>query len=416
MILIRQAKYDKIKHKIYGDGKMIYDIIIVGAGASGLAAAISAKRTNAKLNIAAVEALPRVGKKILATGNGRCNLTNLNAKSSMYSNSKFVEPVMSKYPPENVIGFFRSVGLMCVSDGEGRVYPMSNTAASVLDALRLEAERLGVEFICEKHIDRVTRKNGIFTLGELSASKIIVCTGGCASPSQGSDGSGYVLLKGLVHRITEVYPALVQLTTEENTKALKGIRAKANVTIKKDGKPIDRSKGEVLFTDYGLSGISVMDISRSVKKGKYDCIIDVLPSCDKVEAEEFLLSLDGGIPAENALSGLLPKKLGQYVLKKSGINFLTPIGSLNRSAVSDVVRTAKGLKFSVSGTMGFKNAQITAGGADVDEFDANTLQSKLVGGLYCAGEILDVDSVCGGFNLQWAWASGICAGRSAAEK
>ena len=172
----------------------------------------------------------------------------------------------------------------------------------------------------------------------------------------------------------------------------------------------------MLFTDYGLSGISVMDISRSVKKGKYDCIIDVLPSCDTAEAEDFLLSLDGNIPAENALSGMLPKKLGQYVLKKSGINPLTPIGRLKSSAVSDIVRTAKGLKFSVSGTMGFKNAQITAGGADVNEFDENTLQSKLVGGLYCAGEILDVDSVCGGFNLQWEWASGICAGRYAAEK
>ena len=159
-----------------------------------------------------------------------------------------------------------------------------------------------------------------------------------------------------------------------------------------------------------------MDISRSVKKGKYDCLIDVLTSCDTAETEEFLLSLDGNIPAENALSGMLPKKLGQYVLKKSGINPLTPIGRLKSSAVSDIVRTAKGLKFSVSGTMGFKNAQITAGGVDVNEFDAVSLQSKLVGGLYCAGEILDVDSVCGGFNLQWAWASGICAGRSAAEK
>ena len=231
---------------------MIYDIIIIGAGASGLAAAINAKQTDRKLNIAALDAMPKVGKKILATGNGRCNLSNLNAAADSYTNPDFVSAALNEFPPERVIEFFRSIGVLCVADGEGRVYPMSNTASSVLDALRSEAERLGVEFMCEKHVDRLEKKNGIFTVGKLVAKKVIICTGGCASASQGSDGSGFDLLKSLGHHITEVYPGLVQLTTKENTKSLKGVRAKANVSLRQGVKPIDDAKGEVLFTGFSV--------------------------------------------------------------------------------------------------------------------------------------------------------------------
>lgn len=395
---------------------MIYDIIIVGAGASGLAAAISAKRADRKLNIAALDAMPRVGKKILATGNGRCNLSNLNAGAESYTNSDFVSAALNEFPPERVIDFFRSIGLLCVADGEGRVYPMSNTASSVLDALRSEAERLGVEFVCENHVDRIVKKNGIFTVGKLVAKKIIICTGGCASPSQGSDGSGFDLLKSLGHHITKVYPGLVQLTTKENTKPLKGVRVKANVSLRQGAKTIDSAKGEVLFTDYGLSGISIMDVSRSVKNGQYTCSIDTLPRCETYEAEKFLLSLDKKMPIENALSGMMPKPLGRYILKRAGINSLTPLGGLGRNEIAEIIKTAKNLDFTVTGTQGFKNAQISVGGADVTEFNGKTMESKLVNGLFCAGEVLDTDGVCGGFNLQWAWASGLLAGRCAAAE
>lgn len=409
MILIRQAKYDKIKHKIYGDGNMIYDIMIVGCGASGLAAAISAKRTNKKKNIAAVEALPRVGKKILATGNGRCNLTNIKAEPSKYSNGAFTRAAFNIFPPREVLAFFRSIGLMTVTDSEGRVYPMSNTASSVLDALRFEAERLGVEFICERHIDSIEKNNGIFFVGNYKAKKVILCTGGCSAPSQGSDGSGFGLLKAFGHKVTDVYPGLVQLTVEENTRPIKGIRVKADVELKCAERTVDRSSGEILFTDYGLSGISIMDVSRNVKDGKYRCNIDVLPICEFSDAVEFLMSMSRVMPAENAMAGLVPRKLGQYILKRAGIR------ELNRYSAEKIIKTAKNLGFTVNGTMGFKNAQITVGGADVDEFNAKTMESKHVGGLYAAGEILNVDSVCGGFNLQWAWASGLLAGKSAAE-
>lgn len=395
---------------------MTYDIIIIGAGASGLAAAIAAKRANRRLNVAAVEALPRVGKKILATGNGRCNITNKNAADGRYGNFRFASAALNEYTPEKVIEFFRSIGILCVSDSEGRMYPAGNNANSVLDALRYEAQRLGVELICENRVDKAEKRNGIFNLGELKAKKIILCTGGCAAPAQGSDGSGYKLLKAFGHRVTAVYPGLVQLTVEENTKSLKGVRAKAKAELFCDGKCIDEAKGEVQFTDYGLSGIAVMDLSRSVKKGNYRCRINTIPTFPPEELEKFLLSLDREMPIENALSGLMPKALGRYILKTVGINALTPLGRLGNGEIAKIIIGAQRLDFTVTGTKGFKNAQITVGGADVGEFDPNTMESKLVKGLYCAGELLDVDGRCGGFNLQWAWASGLLAGRCAATE
>lgn len=415
ILLIETEKYDKIRHKIYGDKNMVYDIIIVGGGASGLAAAINAKRTNGKIKVAILEALPRVGKKILATGNGRCNLTNFNAVSSCYTNSAFTQNVLESYPSRKVLEFFKSLGVLCVNDGEGRVYPMSNTAASVLDALRYEAERLGVGIYCDTHVEKIKRNNGVFDVDGKIGKRVIIAVGGCSSPSQGSDGSGYSLLKSLGHTVTEVYPGLVRLNTEENTKALKGIRVKARLKLLRNGEKIDSSKGEVLFTESGISGIAAMDISRSIKKGKYICVLDVLPECDEKAVRSFLNSLNGEMPIENALSGMLPRRVGQYILKKCGINFTVPIKKLKENEIGSIISTAKALRFNISGTDGFANAQITIGGARIDEFDPKTLQSRLVKGLYCTGELLDVDGICGGYNLQWAWASGLTAGRLAAE-
>ena len=223
-------------------------------------------------------------------------------------------------------------------------------------------------------------------------------------------------LKSLGHHITEVYPGLVQLITKENTKSLKGVRVKANVGLRQGSKSIDSAKGEVLFTDYGLSGISIMDISRSVKDGQYTCVIDTLPSCKADEAEEFLLSLDKEMPIENALSGMMPKALGRYILKRCGENSLSSLGKIGKEKIDKIIYTAKNLDFTITGTMGFKNAQISVGGADVKEFDSKTMESKQVKGLFCAGEVLDTDGICGGFNLHWAWASGLTAGRYAATE
>ena len=397
----------------------MYDIAIIGAGASGLAAAISAKRTNSKLNVVLLESLPRVGKKILATGNGRCNLTNLNAASANY-NDCFVCDILEKYPPKKVIEFFRSIGLVCTADSEGRVYPASNTATSVLDCLRFEAERLRVEIICDFHADEILKRDNYFLINNsVKTKKIILATGGKSSPAQGSDGSGYTLLKKLGHTVTPLYPVLVQLTVSENVKSLKGVRVKANVTLISENTVVDSSKGEVLFTDYGLSGISIMDISRSVRNKKYLCRLDILPCMNENEIKKFLFERKKQNPelsAENALSGILPKKAGQYILRICGIHSDKPIKTLDKFSISSVSQKIKSLDFTVTGTNGFKNAQITSGGAELSEFDSRTLESKKIKNLFCTGELLNIDSVCGGFNLQWAWASGLTAGQFAANE
>lgn len=384
----------------------MYDLIIIGAGASGLAAAVNAKRKNNELKIAIAEALDRVGKKILATGNGRCNLTNLNAEASCYKNRGFASYALEKYSPEKVIEFFRSMGLLCVSDSEGRVYPMSNTAASVLDCLRFEAVNSGVEFLTQTKISELEKKDSYFLINrKYKAKKVIISAGGKASPSQGSDGSGYQLLKSLGHGITATYPALVQLTVKEKSvKPLKGMRVKCAVTLYENDGIIDSSKGEVLFTDYGLSGIAIMDISRSVCEKECLCVLDMAPALSENELEKFIFerkSVNGSSDYEDILCGLLPRRVAQSVIKRA-----------NEPSAERLACIIKNFRFTVNGTRGFNNAQITTGGADVSEFDSHTMESKLISGLYCCGEILDVDSVCGGYNLQWAWASGLLAGES----
>ncbi len=396
----------------------MYDIAIVGAGASGMAAAISAKRENKSVSVVLIEALPRVGKKILATGNGRCNLTNMNAVAKSY-NTSAVSSVIKQYPPEKTVRFFSSLGLECIRDSEGRVYPMSNAAASVLDCLRFEIERLGVEVLTDTKITSAKKENGIFILNsEIKSKKLILATGGKASPSQGSDGSGYPLLKSFGHSVTPVYPGLVQLTVKENVKALKGVRVKAEAELKsKSGKKVDKSSGEVLFTDYGISGIAIMDISRSVRDSECKCTLNIAPEISKDNVIDFLVRYKKRNPTlqvEDALSGIIPKKLGAFLLKSAGIKAVN-LSDLGFNQIQHISEKLKAFDLTVTGTKGFENAQITVGGADFKEFHMDTLESKIVSGFYCTGEILDVDSVCGGFNLQWAWASGIVAGKSAAK-
>ena len=395
----------------------MYDIAIIGAGASGMAAAISIKRAYDKLSVVLLEALPKVGKKILATGNGRCNLTNLSAVSQNY-NSKAVSSVMKACPPEKIVEFFSSFGLECITDNESRVYPMSNSATSVLDCMRYEIERLGVEVVTDTKVSSVNKKGDFFEInGNLVCRKLIVSAGGKAAPSQGSDGSGYALLENMGHRITPLYPGLVQLVVKENLKVLKGVRVKASVSLRlKNGKEIDKSEGEVLFADYGLSGIAIMDVSRSVKNNDCKCVLNILPELKKEDVVGFIMRSAKRNPClllEDALCGLVPRKVGYMIIKNAGLRQDVALRELSKSDIDSVAEKLKNCEFTVTGTKGFENAQITVGGACTDDFNMKTLESKKVSGLYCTGEILDVDAPCGGFNLQWAWASGIVAGTSA---
>ncbi len=399
-----------------------FDVIVVGGSASGLAAAIGAKRRNPKLNIAVVEKLPRVGKKILATGNGKCNLTNLNALSHPYANSGFVKPAFEKYSPEKIIEFFGSMGLLCYADDEGRVYPRSNAAASVLDVLRFETERLGIAIITDTPITKAEKKNGLFTLNnEFSAEKLIIACGGKASPSQGSDGSGYPLAKAFGHSLTKLYPALVPLSVSDDiTKSMKGMRAR-NVTLTlENGNLLQQSRGEILFADNGLSGIAAMELAAKAEESLVDVKrktfthIDFVPDMTPellVDYLEKVKKINANRSVEALLTGLLPKTIGIAVCKvcklyKSDLM----IGSLTEKDMLTIAKKLKDFTLEIKGTKGFANAQVTAGGVKTAEINPDSMESKLCKGLYFAGEIIDVHAGCGGFNLQWAWASGLLAG------
>jgi len=373
---------------------MTHDVIIIGAGASGLAAAITAARAGARTLL--LERMPRAGKKILVTGNGRCNLSNRHATSHEYHNKHFAAPALEAFGAAECEVFFDSLGLALWEDSEGRMYPRSNTAANVLDALRFGAQRAGVELRCDMPVSQIQCAKGGFLLGENYAKRVIVATGGCAAPAQGSDGSGFALLKSFGHHIIEPKPALVQLRCSSPLlPMLKGQRVRANVTLEQNGKVLRQSQGEVLFTEDGLSGIAIMELSRDACPN-CNVVLDMLPEFLQQELDGKLKQWQAACPEfspEQLLGGLLPKRVAEAVTKAGA--------------------SPKRFAFDVIGTRGFVHAQVTAGGADVREFDPQSLQSKRVPGLFACGEVLDVDGGCGGFNLHWAWASGVLAGQLA---
>ncbi len=393
------------------------DILIIGGGASGLAAAIEAARTSPDKSVTVLEHLPKVGKKILATGNGRCNLGNLNAASHKYTNAAFALPVIEKYGTNSLIAFFESMGLYTRADSEGRLYPMSNAAASVLDALRFECEKLDVNIICEEKATQIKKSEiGFSVNGNITAKKLIIATGGKSAPSQGSDGSGYPLLKSLGHTLTPLAPSLVQIKTDTaSIKSLKGVRAKARLTLSASGS----SEGEILFTDYGVSGIAAMDLSRFIKQDKKaEISLDLLPDFTQEEAKEIITRIarhNPAVPADGMLGGIIHKAIGTAAIK-AALGFLPKTaGEIKPKQAAIIAATLKDFRLSVTGTKSYNDAQVTRGGADVSEFDNGTMMSKKVNNLYACGEVLDVDGACGGFNLAWAFASGRLAGKSAAE-
>ncbi len=394
-----------------------FDVIIIGGSASGLAAAIEAKRTDKTKSVAVLEKLPRIGKKILATGNGRCNLGNLNAENHPYTNREFAAKILNEFNTESLVEFFESMGLFVRADSEGRLYPMSNAAASVLDALRFECENLGVEIFCEVKAEKIEKQKNFVVNGTYIAKKLIIATGGKAAPSQGSDGSGYALLKAFGHRITPLAPSLVQLVTDTaKTKALKGVRASAELSLSTGGS----AKGEVLFTDYGLSGIASMDLSRFVlPEKKAEIVLDFLADFSAERAETALMNIaksNPKYPGENLLCGFVHKALSLAIIK-SALGYVPKTASeICEKQAQRIVRQAKNFTLELKGTKSFSDAQVTRGGADVSGFDSLSLESKKCPGLYACGEVLDVDAACGGFNLAWAFASGRAAGKSSVQE
>lgn len=352
--------------------------IIIGAGAGGLACAVRLKQNCPGCSVKVLERMQEPGRKILATGNGRCNLSNISAPHS-----------------SQVVDFFNSIGVITRTDSEGRIYPYSNQASTVLEALTESCEKLGVEIITDCTVERIDSSLCVHTSkGKFYADSVVVAAGGKAQKNLGSNGSGYDLLKSLGHSITPLYPALVQLTSSSKyPRALKGHRVKCRMTVQLDSSDIKSEYGEVLFADYGLSGIVTMNLSDIVSKNfakenpqKCHAVLDLVPDMSQEELERHIKNF-------GSLKGILGSALADIIEKQASAD-------VHRQA-----QIAKNWKLIITGTKGFDYAQITGGGAELNEFDH--YRSKLVSGLYACGEVLDRQFECGGFNLNFAWFSGI---------
>lgn len=405
-------------------------VAIIGGGASGLACAVELLhniKNNDDIRATLIEKLPRVGKKLLVTGNGRCNLTNMNSAVSGYrGDTAFAEFALKTLTPEKNIDFFNSLGLYTRTEDEGRVYPLSNQASSVLDALRFECNRLGVEVLCDyravhlKTVDTgVTQK--IVVNNRDRFDYVVVACGGKAAKVHGTDGDAYELLKMMGHKITPVAPALVSLNCDDFTKALKGVRSICKMDLIIDGEKALENYGEVQFTDYGLSGIPIMQLSRFVSMSPSNNIhinLDVTPDFTLEQLENYLFDRRefGTGLCENVLIGVMNKQLCITLLKECRI---APNGKIFELSDDEIIRLAKLCKcweIKIKNSRSFDYAQVTAGGADCSQFNPETMESKLVKNLFCCGEALNIDGDCGGYNLQWAWSSGRLAGRTIAER
>lgn len=395
-----------------------YNILIIGGGAAGLAAAVSARKANKNITIGIVEKNDRVARKIHATGNGRCNYTNMDIKSQYFFGEKeFVEKILAQFGAEDALSFFAELGIRHRVE-DGRVYPLSNQASAIADCLRLYLMENRVDFITDTFVSDIDiDENGSFYVGRLKADKVIVATGGKASPSLGSDGSGYKLLQKFGHTLSETKPALVSLKTNTDIiKGLKGVKVFARVTLSDKGKRVANDCGEVLFTDYGLSGIPVMQISRFAKKGMH-ITVDMLPDLSENEVVGEIYYRIRLLPEREGaelFAGLVNKKIAVPMLKYANVS-KSDVKAKNFTGenVRKCADFLKGLELTVLGDNGFNNAQVCAGGIEFDAFSPFTMESKLQKGLYTAGEILNCDAICGGYNLHWAWATGTIAGRSA---
>ena len=396
------------------------NIAVIGGGASGMMAALRACREGNRVTI--YERQARLGKKLSATGNGRCNLSNRNADVSHYhgADPAFIAPSLERFGVEKTLAFFESLGLLTVTEADGKVYPFSDQANSVLDVLRLALEASGCELKLGCEILSVKRRKGQFYLefadGCDSADKVIVACGGLAGDRLGGVGAGYAILKSFGHRCTKLYPALTQLRTEPTrVRSLKGVRCTAVVALLQNGKVLAQEEGEVQFTEFGLSGPCVFPLARGCagRSDHLEAVLDLCPCRTEEALVSFLTERKRHFPEltmENYLTGLLHNRLGRTVLRHLGFAFEQPAADLTGQQLKQIAAAIKHFSFPVSGAMDLSQAQVTAGGIMTSKFDPVTLESRLVPGLYATGEVLDIDGDCGGYNLQWAWSSGWTAG------
>lgn len=388
------------------------DVIIVGAGASGLMAGICAARRGKKVLI--IDRMAKAGKKIYATGNGKCNYTNAQYDYDSYrgENVDIVSEVLAKFSYENTIDFFEELGILA-KNKYGYIYPYSEQASSVVEVMLMELDNLGVKILLEENVQKIIKNNEVYMVvtdkNKHICSKVILATGGMASPKLGSNGSGYALAESLGHSIVKPNKALVQLKTKgKEYKSLSGVRIQGKVTMYIEGEEIRTNYGEFVFTDYGISGIPIMQLSRYAAVGlsnnkKVRIELDFYPDIDDKELLVLLRNRQKNCYYKDnyeLLIGMINNKLAAYIDRKSN------------GRLEAMIRYMKKLPMEIVDTNSWDNAQVTAGGVSTKEIDYHTMESKVSKGLYITGELMDIDGTCGGYNLQWAWATGYIAGNN----
>ena len=404
-------------------------VLIIGGGAAGITAAIAAARAGAKVTI--LERNERIGRKILSTGNGRCNLTNTDLHLKHYhgQNPKFAYSALNEFNYEKTLKFFDNLGIFPKTEAGGKVFPLSEQASSVLDVLRYEMEQIGVTVICNADVSEIKKTAHDFSVickdeRKFQATRLILTTGGKASPNLGSNGSGYILAQSLGHSIIEPFPALVRLHLAENfLKQIQGFKFEGTAEIIVDNKLRAKAAGEILFTANGISGPPILQLSRKagefLQKQQKVCLkITIINHLSPEQLEQTLLQRWQTQPSQTlafSFTGFIHKRIVPVLLKAAGITDInkkvTNVSAAERHQIANILHD---WSFEVTGTDSWSAAQVTAGGVNVKEINPETLESKKVTGLYLAGEILDIDGDCGGYNLQWAWSSGYIAGRNAA--
>lgn len=403
-------------------------IAVIGGGAAGMMAAITAAREGCRVTL--FERNDRLGKKILATGNGKCNLGNLDLSADKYfgGTKEKITDSLERFGTDDTIRFFESIGLM-IKEKKGYLYPVSEQATSVLDVLRTEIHGLAIEVITEAKINHLkpmaenTWEVGYDKVKDLF-DKVIVACGSKAAPKTGSDGSGYKLAKQLGLTLVSTVPALVQLRcSEKYCKSIAGIRCDAAIRLYDVQGEIAHERGELQLTEYGISGIPVFQLSRIANYSlreytELTAVIDFLPDYSHLEYETYKkqrLLGQGNKTVEEFFTGMLHKKLMTLFIKLSGLKTNTPMREAEKEKIDYMFHLCREFTLHVIGSNPYENAQVCAGGIALEEITSD-MEAVKAKGVYFAGEVLDVDGKCGGYNLQWAWTSGYLAGRAAAKE
>ena len=412
--------------KILRRGVSEMKVCVIGGGASGMVAAITAARAGAQVTI--LEKNDRLGKKILVTGNGRCNLGNRNLSKEQYYSEDlaFVDRVLDRFGTEETISFFRSIGLL-VREKNGYLYPYSEQASSVLDVLRYELEQLGVILRTGCPVRGLDRSgSGTFRVmlqdEQLFFDRVILACGSQAAPKTGSSGDGYLFARQLGLTLLPVVPALVQLRCRGSFwKAVAGVRSEGRLCVMEKGRLIASERGELQLTEYGVSGIPTFQLSRIVNRllansPEVELFIDFMPD----QPDEFFSDFTRNMKkrtrtVEEYFAGLWNKKLLQVFLKEAGLRPSDSVRNIPRQTLERVYAISRHFSVVCTGSNSFDQAQVCAGGVSLDEL-TDELEAKKVPGLYLIGELLDVDGKCGGYNLHWAWSTGYIAGSAAAEE